>query len=295
MIRINTVLAWGLLLWASSTCQVSAAPTPPTPPTVLITSPLSGSTVSITQGTTLTITVTVIPNDYNVSFVVVCGDGELFGGTDRCSPPLQPPYHLTLTLPVTLRPRGDYVLQAIADTEAEQEFESPPVSFRIERSDPVVSLTVTPSILDLSFAPPDAVQLIVMGRYADGTTVDVTESNQISYQSGSSSIATVSVTGAVQVISPGNVQVLVSPAGSAGSTATPVTVPLVNQVPVFGDLNGDGQVDTRDLALEEAYLGRHVAPTDPHDLNHDGIVDILDLRLLTLQCTYINCATSAPE
>ena len=60
----------------------------------------------------------------------------------------------------------------------------------------------------------------------------------------------------------------------------------VRVVQVFempGDVSGDGQVDTEDLRVVTANLGRTVPPANPRtDLNGDGLVDIFDLALVAI-------------
>ena len=47
--------------------------------------------------------------------------------------------------------------------------------------------------------------------------------------------------------------------------------------PLFGDINGDGNVDGGDLSI---LLGAWGASVSPADLNHDNTVDSADLALL---------------
>ena len=59
---------------------------------------------------------------------------------------------------------------------------------------------------------------------------------------------------------------------------------VVVQVPgVPGDVRGDGKVDTEDLRIVAANLGRRVPPANPRaDLNLDEVVDILDLAMVAI-------------
>jgi hypothetical protein len=60
---------------------------------------------------------------------------------------------------------------------------------------------------------------------------------------------------------------------------------------VVGDVNGDGRVDQHDLALITVALNKPATgPTDPLDLNHDGVINALDARLLVTFCTRPGCA-----
>lgn len=60
------------------------------------------------------------------------------------------------------------------------------------------------------------------------------------------------------------------------------------------DANGDGKIDSTDIALIRAGIGK-VANWpgqfgDPRDNNKDGVINIVDVRACTLKCTNANCA-----
>ena len=57
------------------------------------------------------------------------------------------------------------------------------------------------------------------------------------------------------------------------------------------DVDGDGDVDTDDLALIRAGIGQAPAPGDPRDANLDGKITMNDVRVCTLRCTRASCAT----
>lgn len=60
-----------------------------------------------------------------------------------------------------------------------------------------------------------------------------------------------------------------------------------------GDVNDDFQVDKNDLALVTSVLNTPASgPNDPRDLNHDGVINALDARILVTLCTYAGCATN---
>ena len=62
-----------------------------------------------------------------------------------------------------------------------------------------------------------------------------------------------------------------------------------------GDLNGDGIIDLKDVAIIQRALNTAAnRPYDARDRNNDGKIDALDVRLLTTQCRYERCASSPP-
>ena len=67
---------------------------------------------------------------------------------------------------------------------------------------------------------------------------------------------------------------------------------VVIRVGDYGDLNGDGAIDSADVALLMSLIGAEVndAMLGKADLNADGVVDALDARLLTWMCSKPLCA-----
>lgn len=59
-----------------------------------------------------------------------------------------------------------------------------------------------------------------------------------------------------------------------------------------GDLNGNGTVDIHDASRLQSFIGvPPVNNSDGRDLNRDGKIDALDVRVLTTLCTRPRCAT----
>jgi uncharacterized repeat protein (TIGR01451 family) len=81
--------------------------------------------------------------------------------------------------------------------------------------------------------------------------------------------------------------VMVGLLGLVGSAAE------AQQVPLACDVDHNGVIDSRDIALIVA--GRNTAasgPTDPRDPNRDGTVNVLDARFCATICTFSLCANA---
>jgi hypothetical protein len=61
-------------------------------------------------------------------------------------------------------------------------------------------------------------------------------------------------------------------------------------ITVVGDIDGDKDVDQRDLNLVLAFRNKRVGPNDPRDLDKNRIINASDARKLTLLCTRARCA-----
>ncbi len=60
------------------------------------------------------------------------------------------------------------------------------------------------------------------------------------------------------------------------------------------DYNGDGVIDQRDVAILTSAMNKPASgPNDPRDLNQDGVINILDSRILITQCTLPGCALAS--
>lgn len=72
---------------------------------------------------------------------------------------------------------------------------------------------------------------------------------------------------------------------------TPVLYDLtINSKLLVCDVDGDGDVDSGDIALIQAGIGQTPAAGDPRDANGDGKITVNDARTCALKCTRPGCA-----
>ena len=70
--------------------------------------------------------------------------------------------------------------------------------------------------------------------------------------------------------------------GSFTGTMTPI---------IYGDVNGDRVIDMNDVNILVKFRNQPAtSPDDLRDLNHDGVINALDSRILTTLCTNPRCA-----
>ena len=114
--------------------------------------------------------------------------------------------------------------------------------------------------------PPYGLQLKIVGLSDAEYDIDVVES---------------SAAGAVRSTKTGPIK--------AGETKT---IPLgIVPPPLRGDIDGDSDVDSIDVAAVTAARNTSVAAGDPRDLDSNGLIDALDARILVTLCTRPRCAT----
>ena len=198
------VYALGLQLAFSSPRAIAQQPL------LQITTPANASLA--TEGTTVNITVSADPSVQNVSVIAQIPLPQPQAGSSA--------NQFTLTLPTTIPP-GLYNLTAVG-TNASGDVESAPVAIDVEPQY-LGGISIVPTVLTLNSVD-DQYPLRVIGTYSNGTTLDVTQSTQLSYSSYNTQIATVSSSGMITAVAAGQTFIVVQENGSTAAAAY-VTIP----------------------------------------------------------------------
>ncbi len=192
-------------------------------PSLQITSPADGTVVSPGQSVTVTVSA-------SGTFLLVALVGEdPLGFSQGLS---APPYNFTLTIPSNIPPDKYAVTAAGAYAQGES-VTSLPILLVVEPTTIPQSYRTEPETLTNLWVGVKA-HLRVIGRFADGSTANVTYSTRTTYSTSDPGVATVDSSGVVTAVAPGNATILVNRiAGVPVSVLQPVAV-----VPRFAKLHG---------------------------------------------------------
>jgi len=194
------------------------------------------------------------------------------------------PYHFQVSIPNTIAP-GNYRFLATGGIAPGQVVDSVPVILDVEYPNSATGLRSDPTTVFFQFVG-DQTPIGLYATFGTATPITVNGSSKITYVSSDKTIVTVNNAGIATATGSGKANVLVTYAGQ--SISVPVVVPQAKP----GDLNADGKVDTDDLNILDSALNTPAnGPNDARDLNHDGVINALDARILTTLCTYPRCAT----
>src|ERR1700728_4401255 len=202
-----------------------------------ITSPLSGAVYSAGQIVNVTVSVT----NGQVAGVQVGAQDMGFTQYETSSP-----YSFALTVPTETI--GLKKLFAVGLVANEAVIVSPVITIDVEPSATPTAISFQQSLVTFGYVGQQR-RIGVSAAFADGSTLDISQSSQLGFSSDTPTVASVDPSG------------------------------------VKGDLNGDGVVNSDDLFLLESMLGS--APTGPNysrDINGDGKINILDVEALLTIC-----------
>ncbi len=241
-----------------------------------ITSPGNGTVVM--SGQALPVTVIVRSGTYPSGMVVIAQNPLGAAGPVTGSPAT---FYLT---PPANTPPGTYSITAVAANASGVIVTSASVTVDVERVDTAAAISVQPMTANLRFVG-DTLPLSVTGTFTGGMLVDMTQSSKLTITSENPNVATVQ-NGLITATGAGQTHIDVQYGPNLVKVA--VTVPTS----IRGDLDGDGSVDKDDLNIILAALNtRATGPHDARDLNHDGVINALDARILVTLCTKPGCAT----
>jgi hypothetical protein len=239
-----------------------------------ITSPADGTVVL--EGSTLTVTVSVDPGSNYIAVEVL---GENIGFSQDVT---SPPFQFTLTMPIDQI--GPHQITAVGIIGPGQADFSVPLTVDLETPANIPKLSVSPSQVNFHY-PGQQIPLVVTGTTDGGMFLNLSDSSQTSYQSADNSVATVLGKRLLTAVGQGSTESTTITVAYKGLTVTvPVNVPRT----IPGDLNLDGVVDQDDMNLLLAAIRANMpatGPFDSRDLNHDGVIDILDAQALVSLCT----------
>jgi len=139
----------------------------------------------------------------------------------RMPPPAEsriaPPYQFPIEIPADLPP-GPYRFTALGAITPGHPVWSDPITVDVERPDLPLTLTTDPAG-PLTMYIGERVVLDVIGTYADGSTVNLTNSSQISLVSQSPDTVTINSAALATAVAPGTTQIVIN-----GTLTVPVTV-----------------------------------------------------------------------
>ena len=196
----------------TSTKQVSKVVSVP-PPHVFTTAQVISNGITITAPATGT---TVVPGQtLQVSVSVAAGTTfsaiQVIGEDIGIAPPKQsPPYSFGLKIPNNII--GAKKITALGLTSTGEGVFSQSIVVDVENSAPLTDVNVEPPELNFIHVG-DQVNLTVIGKFGDGTELDVTHSSNTSYQTNDATVATVSTDGVVTAAGVGTTGIIIKYGG----------------------------------------------------------------------------------
>jgi hypothetical protein len=189
-------------------------------PLLQVTAPASGSVA--TEGQTITITVSADPSVQGVQVLA----------SDSLPEPqaTSTANQFTLTVPTGVA-AGLYNVTAVG-TNASGPVDSSPIDIDVEPQFTPTSIAASPSWLNLTLVG-DQFPVQVIGTFGDGSTLDLTDSTQTVYTSNNAQVATVSSSGMITAVAPGQTYIMIQ-AGADTSYSYAVVMVTVPQQPPSG-------------------------------------------------------------
>jgi len=197
-----------------------------------------------------------------------------------------PAANFSVSIPADAR-AGVYSLFLMAVLDDDKVMLSRPITLSVVPSN-IESMFVEPDIVQLSFRG-DARRLNVVGRVPGGGQQSLALLPELACSSSNSAVFVLEPGCRVRAIGEGVAELNVIYKSFA------VSLPVRVLRTMRGDYDGDGIVTTMDVEALKGLFGEPLLPSgDDRDLNGDGKVNALDLRVLTTLCSYPRCASSKP-
>jgi hypothetical protein len=187
-------------------------------PLLQITSPANGAVVG--PGQTVSV---VVSSPAGVSFSSVLLRGEDPIGFSDAASALPATFSITIPAEIDCRP---YSLRALGITVAGNAADSDFIDLDVERADMPISLSSQFPGLTME-AQGQLSPMMLSATFSDGSTLQVTESTKVTYQSTNTSVFTVDGTGTATAVAPGSASLVATYQNSNGPNlqiSIPVTV-----------------------------------------------------------------------
>lgn len=220
-----------------------------------------------------------LPVDYFEGLVLAVGNRDLqISGLQGLGP-----YRFTARMPADAY--GEYTIKVIGGRPNSVAVSSPIVKISAGTAFPALkSLRISQSKVSIKFPGEFGQDLLFTGEAQDGRFITIPlASVQIS-------IADPTIVALIDNVPVGKRSGTTTITVSVGqlSKTIPVTVGAISK---RGDFDGNGQIDSNDIAYLNQFLNTPaVSADDARDLNGDGKIDALDARILATLCTKPRCA-----
>lgn len=195
------------------------------------------------------------------------------------------PFQVSLQIDPNATP-GEYGFKVIGKNASSRIVESPAVWIQVKDSVTYTQLNTTFRQIDLRYRG-DNLKPDIVGVLGSGNMRALIDDPDLSCSIDDESIAR--VVGRCTIVATGYGRATLTMQHRSVSRQVPVSVQSLS---TRGDFDADGDVDLDDIEVLRGYVGDSVqVAADDRDLNGDGKIDALDLRVLTTLCTRPRCAT----
>jgi hypothetical protein len=253
---------------AATTIAVAALTIPAsmaaqTPALLAITSPANGAVIS--PGQTVNVTVTSPANAlFDVIGLIGTGGIGIVNAMATAAPA-----QFSVAIPADMACRT-HTLTARGRTTAGQDA-SAEVDIDVEKPDVPWSLSAL--LRQIIFdAQGDSYSIGLLGTFADGSVLDVTESSNVTYSSSNAGVATVEGFGLVTAVAPGKASIVAmyGPPGQDVRLTIPITVPSLRFGMSPGSLDFGEQQTGTSSSQQFTLTNTTAAPLDIFSVTTDG-------------------------